>query len=215
MGQIGSYNSPIKSIDGELIIEGKINSKFDLQTVISKKQITGTVRNTGLAIHGTGTNFMSEVSNDGYIMIEGILCKVNRAFSDTYMAVLSPGLGNASFNGVDAYIPKVEEAFEVSIDGEKVFEIGQDREVSFFDANVNIIGDGKTLRFGVDGGASYFTDSGLTVHGQLSADTINGTLGEQANGSTHPLGDNSTKIATTEFVRSEIISLLQENGLID
>jgi len=208
MAQIGSYNSPIKSKGGELIIKGKVqsNEEFKAPLVISHEfetsALTGTISATVSQILGIGTAFKSELSINDYIVVNGIAYRVasipsnnmmfvdtgaGTGFSNVEFSKLTNPLENGSLLELKYGESSVLPLFKISLNGDVVL-------------SGNVDSDRLTSRL---------------VQSDFVFGEHSGTLASTMEGHTQDVGDSSLAIATTEYVRSEIISLLQENGLID
>ena len=197
MTQIGSYNSPIKLKDGELIIKGKVqaNEEFKAPLVISHEfetsPLTGTISATTHQVLGVGTKFKSELSTNDYIVVNGVSYGITSIPTDTMMFV---HLGQTTqFTGAEF------EKLTNPLEGGSLLELkyGGDNPQSLF----KISPDGDVILPGE-------VQSDRVVASQISATTLSGELVGAISNSTYATtqsqGNSSTKIATTEFVKNEI-----------
>lgn len=197
MTNIGSYNSPIKSKDGELIINGKVEAteEFKAPLVISHEfetsPLTGTVTAMTQQVIGTGTKFKTELSTFDSIVVNGTVYVVASIPTDT-MLFVSPGQ-TTQFTGAE--FAKLTNPLE----GGSLLELKY--------------GDGEAQPLFRISRAGDVVLSGDVQSDRVSASQVNattlfgeviGTIGTGAAATTQPQGDNSTKVATTEFVKNEI-----------
>lgn len=197
MTNIGSYNSPIKTKDGELLIKGKVetNEEFKAPLVISHEfetsPLTGTVTATTQQVIGTGTLFKSELSTQDSIVVNGTVYVVASIPTDT-MLFVSPG---QTTQFTDAEFAKLTNPLE----GGSLLELkyGDAEAQSLF--RISQVGDVVL---------SGNVQSDRVTTDQINATTLFGehvgTLNSGISATTQTENDNSTKVATTEFVKNEI-----------